>query len=824
MPTINLSREVKYIVALFCFLMLIGVMMHFSGYTFQVVDQIYCRNFLPWSANTPVLSCQDNRNGDDIFEGDFIAQELKYLSGNPYQQSYSERIMNGYPIRDGYLSDPYTIFQVLLLFLPSTSSINFSALASLFLSFILGYAIARTLEFSIPYAVILGVLSLTPAYVGLFESWNFSLIGYGLLILGMLQFYKYSRIYVFILLALAGASFIILTSVYQLYVYFALNLLLLGICYFDCKDRKKFLILWASVAVLSLSAALIFNFHLERHLSFLSMSNKFRNELSGGELINAKGFALDPLGWVGTDLIIAHRKIFYSLTDPDTFSKIQAFGQGVLSPGAVWLILFFWGIWLLFKKYKGYSSISLFWFFYLTGISHILLVFLIGDPFRSETSIRASLPFFIFGSFAAVYALRRLMAGELEIKGWMRKISLALFSYFFLVTVVFTVASFFRHKFFPEVVYLLVSLFIFGAGWRVLEKYPEKRQIAAGLIIVGLFLPNMARLFLGYGPAVFLPYSSNLYYPSTEFSEVIKNHPEINRVALVRTPEGGMTHSNGPVQMGLSTITGYRNPLFKEYLELYYYHWLIFEGDANPREEFARFRSDRRYIANGAIEAWKFKGSEWKLDEATKRYLRLTGVDALIGSGDLVIQDSEWEKAGGADGLSLWKNKTPAQPFIFATRSRIIPDLYDRLDFIFKNPDWDMDQEAVLSEDVGISGGRGFEAPPNFSILRRTDGYRLVEIEAAEEGILIFPVTYSPYWQAVFKTNSQNMTLRTVKSNYAFLGVVIPSGRGQIELVYNDKPSFINYLVLGLGVIIFLALVIVLKRIYNKTNDYKKPV
>ena len=151
--------EIFCFVILFTLLFLVGIFLHYTGYTFQVVDEIYCRNLLPWSLyTTENISCTAHyHSGDDLFENDFISNELLYLADNPHQQTYSERIMNGYPIGDSFGANKYTIFHKLNNFLPPYSSVNFSALFLIFISFTLGYVIARLMGFGYYYAGILGL-------------------------------------------------------------------------------------------------------------------------------------------------------------------------------------------------------------------------------------------------------------------------------------------------------------------------------------------------------------------------------------------------------------------------------------------------------------------------------------------------------------------------------------------------------------------------------------------------------------------------------------------------------------------------------------------
>ena len=326
----RISKTIQYFAALFLALMAIGLVMHKTGYTFQVVDQIYCRGHLPWSVEYSVGPCVD-RSGDDLFENDFIETELQYLSDNPHQQTYSERVMNGYPMKSAYSADTFTFFHLLSRFLPTTSSIIFSALLMLFVSFTLGYALARSLSFDWRYSIIAGFLSLTPSYVGLFEAWNHALIAYELLWLGIIRFYRYAERYLFALCAFLGASMIILSSIYQLYLYAILNAAFFIVFYLAVQakqEKKKILVAFLAVACVFLSAALVWNASLSQHLSYLKDSNKVNLQLPFTELIRRKGYALDPLGWAGSEMVIAHRAVFHRILSAPVFRHVQAFQSG----------------------------------------------------------------------------------------------------------------------------------------------------------------------------------------------------------------------------------------------------------------------------------------------------------------------------------------------------------------------------------------------------------------------------------------------------------------------------------------------------------------
>jgi len=466
----HISKEKKYFFLFFTALVLIGVFLHYTGYTFQVVDQIYCRNHLPWSFNSPDISC-GYRSGDDLFENDFISSELTYLSDNPYQHTFSERVMNGYPIRDGYVSNTNTIFHFLNGFLPPYSSINFSALAVLFISFVLGYYIAKSLGFSSFYRLILGTLSITPIYVNLSETWNAPLIGYGFLILGILQFYKYNRYYVFLLFSIVGAFLILSSSVYQFYIYTFLNLILLGLFYFWCKDKRKFIILWMSVAASFVVVAMFLNFSLERHYDFLSTSQKANNEISSSELLKSKRFTLDPIAWIASEVVVPHSRALDLVLGKEKakfFHYFQSRGYGL---GIAYLFFVVLGLFQLWKRHRSYVLILSFWFLYAAGVLQLLLSLIFGEPFLGETSIRASFLFFLFGGFAVVYAMRELIERKIVLSGTIKKvIYFGIYYVLFLSVLMLVGRALMSHMVSVEAIYTAISAVFLIIGLKLLAK------------------------------------------------------------------------------------------------------------------------------------------------------------------------------------------------------------------------------------------------------------------------------------------------------------------------------------------------------------------
>ncbi|TSC91510.1 MAG: hypothetical protein CEN90_308 [Parcubacteria group bacterium Licking1014_17] len=805
----------KEIIFLFLFavvLSLFGTVLHLTGKTFLPVDQIYCRGYYPWSSLNPPVNCSQERDGDYIFESNFIAGEIDYLAKNSYQNSYTERVMNGYPITAGYTGNAHTLTRLFNKFLPTTSSANFSALAYLFISFTLGYLIARSLKFEIFYSVIFGFLSITCSYFFLGDAYNMSLIGYEMATLGMVQFYFYFRKRLFIFLATAGFFCILLSAFFQLYLYAGLCFVLLGVGYFFAAEKKRYLVMLIVTGILFGATALVLNFSLERHLSFLSVSNKLNIDLSLSELLKHKDYALDPLGWIGYEPIKFHRKLTSVLFGNSQFYGLYGSNTaGVFSPGPVFLILFFIGIYVFWRRYRGYTTMVLFWLLYFTGITQFILSVIIGSPFREETSIRASGLFFLLGSFATVYALRSLIRGEFQLSKRAQWIIGVALLYMVVFIPVFAVFRYLRHRqILIEAIYISASSAIFLLGMFILSrKNPEANQglvksIATFLIVLSLIIPSFARLFLRAAPVAFAINSSKLFYPETEFGSLVKKYPEIDRVALIQTPKGARVHQNSPLQLGLSTITGYRNPMYSSYADLFNYHRFIFEKNLDPSVKFDEFKKSVAYL-NNDLGTLRMSEPSIKFSEATNRYFVLNGVNTVIGSEDLIIRNPEWEKLFTADRLSLWQRKTNYPEYTFVRKEKLITERNEALSYFFSS-NWNPNEFAIVTEPVLKNQETISKHFPQLKILKKDDGYRLIEIKNNDlPGILILPVTYDKYWKAFWGDGNvpPSQPLKTFLGNVTYLGVLIPEGSGIVEIKYQDQPGAINLMFGIIGIIIF---------------------
>ena len=142
----------------------------------------------------------------------------------------------------------------------------------------------------------------------------------------------------------------------------------------------------------------------------------------------------------------------------------------------------------------------------------------------------------------------------------------------------------------------------------------------------------------------------------------------------------------------------------------------------------------------------------------------------------------------------------------------------NRLEYILQNPSWDPDKTTVVEKEIGHIAGSFLPTTPlkpSPALLRQIekfDGYRLFKGEIYEPGVLTLPVSYTKDWKARFITKNSTINLDTIRANHAFLGVVVPQGKGQIILRYNDKPALRHWFLGGAGLAILIALFFFLKR------------
>lgn len=719
--------QFQYFVALGLILVAIGLVLQLTGKTVLTVDQLACRNYYPWKAIAPPLDCSKERDGDYIFESHFIASELDYLSSNPYQHTYSERIMNGYPIAAAYTGNPYTLTRLFNKFFSPPSSANYVAIIYIFVGFTLGYLLARALNFDYRMSLVFGFFCITSSYVLLNEAYNMALVGFEMMALGLLMAYLYSRRYAAVALMFVGAMCIMLSAFFQLYLYAAVSMGVLALLVFWVREKRKYLIALVIAGICLAAAALVLHTFLEQHLSFLEVSQKTKSQLSLTEFLKHKDYAMDPIGWIGYEPPKMHHKIVALLFgDKVGYGWYGGLSIGSFSPGPVFLILFFLGAFALWKTHRAYVLFSIFWLLYFAGYMQLLLSALPG-PFRIETSVRASNLFFLSASFAVVYALRE----RKTLEGRTKWVAVAVCTYLVIALPVFAVFRNLNHgQVMVESLAIALSALLFMVWiWK-----PKLRAF----LVVALIFPSFARFFLGATPDTITLNDQALYYPRTEFGDAVTRHPEISRVALIETPGGNRTHTNGPVMLGLGTITGYRNPMYEAYVDLYWKHKLAFEGSTDPNREADELKTSVDYLNNG-LPALKAPSSSITLQDFTLKYFELTRTNGIIGSEDLSITNPDWERVVLADGLSLWR--------------------YNK-----RFPEFSFDGIGTLS------------------LISKTDGYRLLQIDTPSGGNLLLPVTYDKHWLAMM----DKKRLEIFASHGPFLGVIVPPGKGTLEIRYRD--------------------------------------
>ncbi len=819
----KLSGKAFYFSSFFLILVGFGTLLHFMGYTFQAVDQIYCRNLLPWSTMHSVTSCEHQRSGDDLFESDFIVNELKYLRDNPYQQTYSERIMNGYPIADAYTANQYSLVVFLTKFISSVSSVNFSALAILFLSFLVAYRIAELLKISALGSVLFGVLSIPLAYVASAETWNCALLSYGFFILGLLELYQLNRKVLGPFLIMTGSFLLLLSSAYQIILYALINFILLGLFYFEVSDRKKFLFCWGSLIAIFVGTVCVLNFFLSNHYAFLNTSNKVFHQVNFSEILTSKNFVLDPIGFLGAEIGTFHRRIIAFIFGEHVASLMV----GLSSPGPIFLVFLGIGSGLLYKKNKIFFVILLFWFLYTVGILEYFLSLTVGNPFRDETSIRSGNLFFLFSVWPAVYAFTLFLNQAKRPNQCIMRLIIIAVSYVIFITSI-TIAYVFikSDTWYVESSFILLSCILFFLGL-LLERMSTIKcpTILIRILFISSFLlPIVARLFLGVFPGTLTIEPQALYYPPTAFQNILEKNNHLKRTLLIVTPGEAqlftgdgkpVVHANLPMLLGLRGVTGYRNPLLKDYMELSEYHRLTFENTGSglsAQEQMKGFKKSVAYLSNNILPLQASR-NKINLSHATKNYFLLHGIDSIIGSHDLEIIDSDWVMIGRENDLSFWKDTKKPPEFIFSRSVKYIKGRMEQLNYMFDGELWHPEKEIIVGDSYLASVTPTQNDMPEVKVIQQRDGYRLIRYKKNNApGILTLPVTYGTRWVA--KDPMNHKLLKTFKVNYTFLGVLIPKGSGEIELIYNDQASKFHHMISLLGIGIFLLVFLLLYKYY----------
>lgn len=780
-------------VGLFFVFLASGIAIVKSGYTVQVVDQIYCRGLLPWASDPPAgLRCQ-YRSGDDLFEHDAIATELRYLSNNPYQQTYTERIMNGYPVGDAYAATRYTATFFLMRYfgLSAPDAATLAAFRILFASIVIGFAISRHFGFSRPLSVLFAILSAAPAYAAISETWNMALIGFGLVILGALRYIKRSDIIGSFVLQFFGFSVIVLSSVYQFYLYAAISLvfLLAGVCG-SLRGRRLYLFL-GGLALAGFAALLVFHRELFDHLSFLSLSNKAKNLVRPDAYFAKKGLAMDPLGWFGADLVVFHRILLARFVSPNIFSFLQPIQAGVYSPGPVYIFFTLIGLADIWRRAKAYTGFLLFWFLYFAGPLQLLLSYTVGGPFLSETSVRASYLVFLFGTYAAIHGFIAYQVRRGRLSRAFRYVATVGFLYLAAVALIMSAKGAAGADIIREPMAVFASIALFIAGARLVRQNPKDPlwMVRAGQIVLGatLVLPALGRLFLGANPAVFSLRPSSWYFPGTPFVEQAQKS-DAGRVLLLSS--AGMAdalHPGFPNRLGFASVNGYRNPLVKSYLELFVYERLRLQKNPDVPGAFRAFRESAQYLDNAAIRAIALSTTTTEFDEHDDAFFDMLGVQSIIATDGVSLPKGSWERLAAGEGLALWRRRATPPKYLFVTSTVAVADSVERLRVLLdEGTPQTLRARAVVAEELP-SLVSSPTAATTIALVREADGYREFVIRSGG-GLLTIPATYSPRWGATLsRKGGERDALKTVEANGAFLGVIVPPGSvGMLVLRYAD--------------------------------------
>lgn len=812
-------------VALFTVIILTGItgILALLNLTFLPVDQLYCRNYLPFTTLQGQAPCSPYRAGDDILENDMSARELNYLRNNPYQTSFSERLMNGTPVAYAYGSTPYVPFKLLTRVLPHPVAANVAGMAYLLVSMIVGYAIGRLLHMPPLYSLLFGILGIPLGFMGLIDAGNLSLLSYGLIALGMLLFYKKDRIGLFIIITFLGSLSLLLGAMYQHYIYIALSFLLLGFFYWEVEQKSKFLLMALSVAFILVSTALLLNFTMERHLLLLTSSQKSDTLVTFWEMVKMKGYALDPLAWVGYHLPLVHRQLFTVLGGEAGSQFHAVIGSGIFSPGPTYLVLAALGFMLLFRRHKGYTAMAGFWFLYAVGIISFFLSIIIGDPFRSESSVRASNVFFLLANVAAVIGLQAFVKDSALIGKRFKLIASVFLGYVLFTSMVFLAGNYvLLEGTYPYAETLFIGM---SALLGIIALLPWSSQlffspqlVRIGLIISLLVLP-IGRLVLGATPFTFALHSEDAYVPVTEFEKGLHEQRDVIRVAMMQDGEKGSLHEVTPLWFETPTVNAYFNPIFKEYAELYQFHRLMVEQPSFSIKDFQEFARTNNYISNN-LSPWHASTSSFIIEGPTKRFFELTQTNAIIAADTLPVGDPAWQKRVNANNLSLWvRGKAPAD-YYFTDNPKVITDRWERLDYTL-NGSWNPSDQTIVEHPVDVSHDPSF-IPASLTLAKKYDGYRLIEADVQSKGILSLPVNYERHWSAVFHTPQGTAKLQTLRVNYAFLGVVVPAGKGTLEIQYDDTMQSRHWLLAIAGPLLLIALFFLLR--WQQKEHYASPL
>lgn len=97
----------------------------------------------------------------------------------------------------------------------------------------------------------------------------------------------------------------------------------------------------------------------------------------------------------------------------------------------------------------------------------------------------------------------------------------------------------------------------------------------------------------------------------------------------------------------------------------------------------------------------------------------------------------------------------------------------------------DVRMSAVLTETLNLADYRGGSSEGEARILEYANAVVIVETQTSQTALLILSETYFPGWLAYLDGHP----MKLLRADYAFRGVVIPSGRHVVKFVY-EPASF----------------------------------
>jgi len=201
--------------------------------------------------------------------------------------------------------------------------------------------------------------------------------------------------------------------------------------------------------------------------------------------------------------------------------------------------------------------------------------------------------------------------------------------------------------------------------------------------------------------------------------------------------------------------------------------------DADPDGAYA---DDDRAVRK-ALEAlpWPDRAAE----------LRLAGVDRVLSDEPLPAPYRALTVLNAAEGVRLYALEGPAAAVRFATRIIQRPSLQEGMDH-HRSPGFDPDTDVVLPGPASVVG----EArPAQVEVVRQTEDFLNVRVDAPAPGVLVWSRTFFSAWRAAV----DGRPAPTVLADGHLLGVPVPAGAHRVEIGWSSRPVAAGGALLALG-------------------------